>query len=157
MLRTEHKDAFRDALVRAIEGSDARAFSTTPTTLAWVPNLERSRYFLVLKLTRPRHDDLNKLLAACNTCASSWGLDALYEQPASDSGAKASSQTHDPYKDTSSAFHISVAWTLEKPSEAQQRMIVGEACEQLRGIGIDLDCVKVKIGNVVTGVSLPAT
>ena len=120
MVRSEQKDAIQDALVHAIEASDARAFRVAPTTLAWVPNLEGSRYFLVLKLTRPRDDDLNKLLAACNACARAWSMDLLYAVATSDEGVNAASQTQDCDQDRSSAFHISVAWTLEKPSAAQR-------------------------------------
>lgn len=155
MLRTEQKDTFQNALIQAVECCDAHAFRVNPTALAWLPNLERSRYFLVLKLMRPENDDLNKLLAACNTCAKALGMVALYDQPTHDKGVKASSQTQGLDEDKSSAFHISIAWTLEKPSEAQQRMIERSARDQLREIDIDFKCVKVKVGNVVTDVHLP--
>ena len=155
MLRTEQKDTFQTAIIQAVERCDAHEFRANPTALAWLPNLERSRYFLVLKLMRPEHDDLNKLLAACNTCAKALGMVALYDQLAYDEGVKAFSQTQDLDQDKSSAFHISIAWTLEKPSEAQQRMIDRNACDQLREIDIHFKCVKVKVGNVVTDVQLP--
>lgn len=104
---------------------------------------------------RPKNDDLNKLLAACNTCAKTWGMDILYDQPTHDKGVKHSPQPQDLDRDKSSAFHISIAWSLEEPSEAQLSMIEEKRCEVLRQCGIDFECVKIKVGNVVTDVPLP--
>ncbi len=155
VLRTEQKDAFQDAVTRAVKASEARKFRVTPTTVEWVPNMERSRYFLVLKLTKPVNDDLNKLLAACNACVKAWGMNPLYTNSGSDHGGETSSQTQKLGQDESSAFHVSIAWTLGKPSDAQQTMLEGKAYDQLRGIGTDFACVKIKVGNVVTDVPLP--
>lgn len=149
VLKTAQKDEFREALEEAIASSGAHRFGVTPVDVAWVPNVGQSRFFLVLKLSRPENDDLNKLLSACNTCAKTWGLDLLYSQNSDNS-----CQSLVTKPDTSGAFHISIAWTLRQPTYADQEVINTRAARDLAEMTIEFSSVKIKIGNVVTDVQL---
>lgn len=46
--------------------------------LKWVPNFDRSRWFLVLGIKKPENDELNRLLTACNAAAQDCGHPGLY-------------------------------------------------------------------------------
>ena len=151
MIRTEQKDEFRDSLVQSVKTCDARAFKVSPNRLAWVANVEGSRYFLVLSLTRPRNDDLNKLLNACNACAEAWDMNTLYGNGKQSQIAPDSAEID---QDRSSSLHISVAWTLERPSEIQERGAETETFDQTSEATIGFSSVRVKVGNVVTEVPL---
>lgn len=155
MLKTEQKDGFREAVVAAIAASEARPFSVTPTHLAWVSNLDDSRQFLVLKLTKPENDDMNKLLAACNSCAESLSMALLFNNSTDARGVGDSPKSSQSRHDRSSAFHISIAWTLEKPSAADQVAVTQLVSTGLLDMDVNFSVVKIKIGNVVTDVPLP--
>ncbi|RMZ85130.1 hypothetical protein DV738_g12, partial [Chaetothyriales sp. CBS 135597] len=73
-LRTEQKDAVAAAVEASVTRSGARPFVVSPTRLCWVSNSEGSRSFLVLKLSRPENEDLNRLLSACNASVARFGL-----------------------------------------------------------------------------------
>jgi hypothetical protein len=115
------------------------------TGLDWVANHDRSRFFLVLRLGRPENDELNVLLSACNAVARQFGLATLYEDAEERHGRRKS--------DKSNAFHISVAWTLELPiDQAQGQKLEGLELEELRGLEVRFDMVKLKIGSTVMDV-----
>lgn len=149
VLKTHDKDDFCVDLTHAIAASGARAFTLETTGLAWVANFEKNRYFLVLKLTKPANNDLNKLLLACNTCAKKRKLALLYDQ-----GGQDENSISQPF-DRSSAFHISIAWTLQKPTIEDQKMDIEKASEQLTGISINFNSALLKIGNSVTEITVP--
>jgi U6 snRNA phosphodiesterase len=149
VLQTSDKDKFSADLKEAVLASGARAFTVRTTDLAWVPNSDRSRYFMVLKLEKPANDDLNKLLRACNTCAKDWHLPLLYDQAGKDESSSVQAF------DRSSAFHISIAWTLHDPVTDQKDQKSSKPLEPVTGIFIDLASVLMKVGNSVTEIPLP--
>jgi U6 snRNA phosphodiesterase len=154
VLTTDEKDAFRDAMIRAIEASSAYVFDVTPTGLSWVSNFDESRHFLVLKLAKPANDELNKLLRACNACASSWGMDRLYASSTERKRAQDVVLPSASSEDRSSAFHISIAWTLQTPTVRALGSVATQVNGSLRDTVITFSSVKIKIGNVVSNVPL---
>jgi U6 snRNA phosphodiesterase len=148
VLQTSGKDKFSADLKEAVLASGARAFTVRTTDLAWVPNSDRSRYFMVLKLEKPANDDLNKLLRACNTCANDWHLPLLYDQAGKDESSSVQAF------DRSSAFHISVAWTLYNPNIDEDDTNSRKVSDDAAGIPINFDAVLMKIGNSVTQIRL---
>lgn len=60
--------------------------------------------------------------------------------------------------DFSSSFHISIGWTLERPSshviDTTNAIISDGASESLKKVPIKVATIKVKVGNVVTSISL---
>ncbi len=151
MLKSDQKDGFREHLEREISEINAQPFSVNPTHLDWVANHDKSRYFLVLKLTQPRNDDLNKLLKACNVCAKSLGLEQLY---ANSTEAVSCQSQLDVGRSNSSSFHISIAWALTCPNDNPAESLDSTVFTRLRQEVIHFSTVKVKIGNVVTEVPL---
>jgi hypothetical protein len=66
----------------------------------------------------------------------------------------------DDMKDVSDAFHISIAWTLTKPTpellELTKTMVTGHM-KDLCQILVKIEEIKSKVGNLVTNISLPRT
>ena len=153
-VKTDQKDDLHEALVTALRDSGARRFTVVPCDVAWVANLERSRYFLVVKLKKPTNDDLNKLLRACNDCATSWNLDQLYAPSKSKGSGRTDLDPSKDVQDQSSAFHISIAWSLDAPDENDHQTMASLKSNLLDDIAIQFSVVKVKIGNMVSDVSL---
>ena len=115
VLRTDQKKEFAEAVTTFVSKSGARIFTIQPTELAWVSNFDVTRYFLVLKLTRPINDDLNKLLEACNASVARYGLERLYDRRTD----AAAGNVEDKYD----AFHISIAWVLDKSTAENGAML----------------------------------
>lgn len=165
VLQTPQRDAFLDAIASHLLASGVRPFTVRFGSLKWVPNFERTRWFLVTGLERPDQDELNRLLNACNDTARSFGLGALYERDEfcaesarSAAGHKQKSNSKD--GDRSDRFHISLAWTLEAPSaeyidplsDPQIARFVQESITD--SLSVKFDVVKVKIGNAVHSLKL---
>lgn len=148
VLETDQKDTFAQAVKDAITDVGARSFSVRLRAADWVPNFDQTRYFLVLKLTRPRHDELNKLLDACNQCARDSKLPELYHELRTEPHAKRD--------DNEDYFHISVAWTLDAPSLEAKKAVQKAMPARLEQTTVSFTTVKLKIGNVVHDVALPA-
>lgn len=139
--------------------------------LEWVANYENTRWFLVLKLEKPPQDDLNKLLQFSNQTATAFGqpllyTDSLQSLPDAQSrkrqagnrgrskeitGAAASSFMNN--TDVSSSFHISIGWTLDASTQNVRERLNSTSMD-IQGITIDINTVKVKIGNGITAISL---
>lgn len=144
----------------------------------WVGNLEQTRWFLVLRMTKPDNDGLSKLLRVTNQAVESFGQPPLYSASQSQSpntirsrGAARMTRSvrgeraHTFYglednrnlgpEVLSSHFHISIGWALEPPStdlvERTRSASLGEIVE----LHIPVNAVKLKIGNTITLVSLP--
>ena len=56
--------------------------------------------------------------------------------------------------DMSSNFHISIGWSLRKPSEEIIRKLDQVTDEDLSGLRLEVNSIKIKIGNTVTAVPL---
>lgn len=148
VLETDQKETFTQTVKDAIGDAGARSFSVGLRAVDWVPNFDKTRFFLVLKLTRPANDDLNKLLSACNTSARNSQLPELYHKP--------STEPHAKLNDKDDCFHISIAWTLHEPTAQARQMLQQITPAQLEQTAVWFTVVKLKIGNVVHDVELPA-
>ncbi len=152
-LKTEQKDDFETAVKAELNKCGASSFSVRPVDVSWVSNFDQTRTFLVLALSRSGDDDLNKLLQACNRCADTFDLDLIYQTK---QGKETKEEGQDPAmpEDTSTAFHISIAWTLEKVEDLDNLCLDPFNLDELRSIAINFDIVKLKIGNTVTDLKL---
>lgn len=154
------------------------SFDLSPAGLHWVANYSQTRWFLVLQLTRPVNDELNKLLHACNLVAAALGHPPLYAAPTEptmdssyrqrgqrvhggrgrgrDSSSSKFSQRRMPSKvqDLSSHFHISIAWALKAPSQEQIDHLQTLQISNLKDLCISVKAVKAKIGNTVASFPL---
>ncbi|QSZ29544.1 hypothetical protein DSL72_004059 [Monilinia vaccinii-corymbosi] len=171
------KDAFLASLEQAIRTSGIRPFRIAFSGLAWVPNYEKTRWFLVLRLDRPEKDALNKLLHVSNKIVEEFGQPPLYlDSRTSEDGTKNAHlvqrakrlrskgqqerQSFVDMVDLSEAFHMSIAWTLLSPDQelidATERLTSTELTK-VKKIQVMTEEIKAKIGNVVTSVSLPVS
>jgi U6 snRNA phosphodiesterase len=141
--------------------------------LSWVSNFEKTRWFLVLQLQKPEGDELNRLLTVCNETVEDYSQPLLYAspRPASEQSSKAnappkrlgqkkmsSSPREGDILDFSSAFHVSIGWTLEQPSsyvtDITKATTKDTIFESLKTVSIKVDTLKVKVGNIVTSIPL---
>ena len=53
-------------------------FEVAFSSLDWVPNFEKNRWFLVLRVKVPENNGLNKLLHVSNTVVQEYGQAPLY-------------------------------------------------------------------------------
>ncbi|KAK4550368.1 hypothetical protein LTR36_003335 [Oleoguttula mirabilis] len=170
VLKTEQRAAFLDQLKKSIQNAGVRAFSAQPAKLKWHPNETGSRYFLVLGLQRPENDELRQLLSAANDVARRFEQPLLYEGKGFDRGKL---DADAPFTAAGGAddgkFHISIAWSLTSPPQdgAHPPASIGglvKAAEAqgsslataTQDLGIAFSEVKVRIGQDVTSVPLPA-
>ena len=144
--------------------------------LEWVANYEQTRWFLVLKLERAPQNGLNKLLHLSNQTVVSFGQPPLYTDllQYSASGQSRKRQAGNEYRwketraaassfvipsgpshdiDLSSNLHISIGWTLGAPTERLRERLNCTGVD-FQTLKIDVNTVKVKIGNGITAVSL---
>ena len=148
----------------------------------WVANHDATRWFLVLRLERDKGDSLNKLLWVSNRTVKEYGQLGLYEKqlpPSADRqmpdrkqrrvGRQGGDRNHMPkgvdldenvgrseVADSSRQFHVSIAWTLASPNVEEQAPDVGlsEGASEKRGLEVNVEVVKVKIGNNIKSVAL---
>ncbi|KAK5199190.1 poly(U)-specific 3'-to-5' RNA exonuclease [Exophiala xenobiotica] len=132
VLKTDQKDAFQQTVFSEVSRSNVQPFNVQATGLDWVANYERSRFFLVLKLSRPSNNDLNRLLSASNAAARQFGLAEL-----------------------SDAFHISIAWTLKEPDKQTREQLLNLDKDYLKSLMMSFSGLKLKMGNVV--IDIPFT
>ena len=69
---------------------------------------------------------------------------------------QAQGSTNMSLEDHSDSFHISIAWTLVEPSIDNKKRIALIDFGKLGGISIHFNSVKMKIGNHVVRIPLPA-
>ena len=180
-LDTSQRDSFPDSLRAAIENSGVKPFLIAPSSLRWVPNYPRTRWFLVIQLERPKRDELNQLLRICNGVASSFDLPGLYikgvEKTSSDRSAPPapgedadealdigeSNKTEDAGSTVAEAevadpFHISIGWTLWEPSTSTSVTDDGkdskDALEEMHKLRVPVTAVKAKVGNMTIHIPL---
>jgi hypothetical protein len=172
MLRTEQRPSFRERLESAIGSSGVTPFQLQIAGLDWVPNSEKTRWFLVLKLKKPENDGLNLLLAATNSVVRQWGLEMLYaDEDAKEEGIlekecvdrstagkagfnnrKQRGQGAPVRADCTGNFHFSLAWQLEEPDRASIKG--ADTLESAKRLTISCGIVKVKIGNTIHNIPL---
>lgn len=117
------------------------SFTVNPTALHFFRSPDSPRTFLVLKVHPPhsRPNPLTTLLQKSNATASHFSLPLLY--------AHAAGVDED-------AFHISLAWTLDEVGDETGWTETLLEDSGVKGWGVRVEGVKVKIGNVVTNVPL---
>ncbi|KAJ5765290.1 hypothetical protein N7520_004849 [Penicillium odoratum] len=136
VLRTEQRRSFEESLQKKIEESQISPFVLTPDGLKWVSNYERTRCFLVLHVAKPEQDSLNSLLHLSNSVLDRFNQPPLY-----------ASRNTPLTQDFSDCFHISLAWTLNEPSQEDKDRVSATDLKPLQHLKIQFDGVKVKIGN----------
>lgn len=104
----------------------------------------------------PRNRELTALLDRCNRLVASYGQPTLYQQKSGAAAGGGGGGDSGPARD---AFHISVAWSFAEPTaELRERTAAVFARDEFRDaiaeIPVSVDSIKVKIGNVVTNVTL---
>ncbi|CAL3972435.1 unnamed protein product [Diplocarpon coronariae] len=173
------KADFVDSLSRAMKASGIRPFDISFDGLKWVANFEGTRWFLVLRIPRPRDDGLNKLLFVCNSIVRQYGQPPLYPKPPTEPSTitfKKEEQCR-PMKnkrsrpslahmkpdwsdmqDATAAFHISLAWTLGKPSQELLELtktVTENHLNEIQQFQVQIEEIKCKVGNNVSSMSLP--
>ncbi|KAF8865313.1 hypothetical protein BDZ45DRAFT_788981 [Acephala macrosclerotiorum] len=171
---TEQKDDFVVSLERTIKSSAVRPFNVSFSGLDWVPNFEKTRWFLVLRLQKPNSDGLNKLLHVSNAVVQEHGQPPLYAKPSTSSIVKSGKSPNQSRKrklfienatslwkdmqDLSTALHISIAWTLTEPSQELVELtksVTHDKFDKIKKIQISVEEIKAKVGNIVTRMPLP--
>ncbi|KAK7542747.1 U6 snRNA phosphodiesterase Usb1 [Phyllosticta citribraziliensis] len=181
-LPTDKRQPFLDALTARIRASGARPFDAALSGLKWVPNYDRSRWFLVIGVRRSDGDALNKLLLSSNQTAKAFGYPELYSQAAKGNGhgdgvdmsgtwgsaadavlaIDGKSQKTDlvaAKDDRSQAFHISLAWSLEAPPDelfdiSAEQEVKQWLDQEVSQMAIHFDIVKAKVGNAIHSIGL---
>lgn len=159
-LRTEDRDEFQSTLESCVRHSTVHPFEVAFTDLKWVPNHDRNRWFLVLGVARPVHDELNRLLEACNKACAQRGHSELYvEHGQRSKRRRVSRDTSVNGSDHTAAFHFSIAWNLEGLSFDIEQLSSSEKVttvmeEHIKPMRVRFDSIKLKIGNVVTSIPL---
>ncbi|OMP87443.1 UPF0406 protein [Diplodia seriata] len=172
-LPTDTRSPFLEALAANLRRSGARPFEAQFDGLRWVPNFDRSRWFLVLGVRRPPNDEPNRLLLAANQAAKKFGYPELYagtdrkQQHAEGvdmtGGWGTTTATENPEgtkgfvdgkNDRSNAFHVSLAWSLEPPpDELREFSGVEEVADLMKQdvaqMSVRFDVLKVKVGNAI--------
>ncbi|KAK6330265.1 poly(U)-specific 3'-to-5' RNA exonuclease [Orbilia blumenaviensis] len=152
VLRTEERDSFMTELERALQRNGVQEFDVQFTSLEWVPNQDRTRWFWVMRATgpampgQPRQTLLSSLLATCNRVVRNHNQPGLYLTDAR--GA------------TREGFHVSIGWSLTEPSRDLSEAIsaaISSNQTKLSDLTMKCDALKVKIGNVVHAVELRQT
>ncbi len=157
VLKTEQKESFENSIGSKLAHTHVKSFAVKVTKLDWVANHDKTRFFLVLKLSKPENDDLNQLLAMCNDAAYQFDLPQLYDNADKDRSSledPVAGKTQDKVADKSDTFHISVAWTLEEPDDRARRRLIDVVDGQLRGLQVSFSLLKLKIGSTVIDLPL---
>ena len=113
---------------------------------------------MVLKLKKPKGDNLNRLLQISNRLLGAYNQPPLY---ATKVRPENKALKHDRGKsrlteaeDLTNGFHISLAWSLTEPSVDEQQRVEGISLDKITSLDISFTSVKAKIGNVVHSLDL---
>ncbi|KAK7521777.1 hypothetical protein IWZ03DRAFT_357381 [Phyllosticta citriasiana] len=151
--------------------------------LKWVPNCDRSRWFLVIGVRRPNGDAINRLLLASNQTAKAFGYPELYNQSAkgnlghgdgvdmsgswgsaadADQGTDGKSHKNGlvaANDDRSHSFHVSLAWSLDAPPDqlldiSAEQHVTQWLDKEVSKLTVHFDTVKAKVGNAIHSIGL---
>ncbi|PSN63358.1 hypothetical protein BS50DRAFT_559332 [Corynespora cassiicola Philippines] len=171
-IRTEERGTFLDTLTSRLRTAAVRPFHIQFTSLKWVPNFERNRWFLVLGIEKPAHNELNRLLTACNEAAEQCGHPGLYTGGRGDGPMEANALKSKAKKGKSNSseevprlsslpvdhtdyFHISIAWNLVEPDPEWVALVQGIPVDKhVKAPGAPFEVVKAKIGNAINNIAL---
>ena len=140
--------------------ADASRLNITLDGLHWVSNYEKTRWFLVLRVQKPKDDSLNRLLRISNRSLALFDQPPLYESSNTHITAKDSKRQQERQSDErnmedySHCFHISLAWSLTNPSPTAKERAATIDLQNLRGLTVHFNSVKAKIGNNVSSIPL---
>lgn len=153
-IKTEDRESFLGTLDVALRRAAVQAFNYAFCGLKWVPNYERNRWFLVLGIEKPAHDELNRLLSTCNEAVLRSGFPALYAGGKGDGPMENNSPTARSPEggdvDRSDRFHVSIAWNLEEPDPQWVDLVQDlDVDSHIRAPQASFDVVKARVGNVV--------
>jgi hypothetical protein len=163
---TEDKENFVDTLRSSLRRAAVQSFRFKFSSLKWVPNFERNRWFLVLSIEKPAQNELNGLLNACNEATGKCGHPGLYvggrgdgpmEDDTKNTGSKRrkSEQCQKDNDDYTDRFHITIAWNLEEPDPEWTSLIKTiDVSKHIQSPQASFDVVKARIGNVVHNIAL---
>ncbi|KAK6342719.1 poly(U)-specific 3'-to-5' RNA exonuclease [Orbilia javanica] len=151
VLKTEERDGFMTELERGLEGSGVQSFEVQFTSLEWVPNQDRTRWFWVMRAKSPmqgqyRQTLLSSLLTTCNQVVKNHNQPELY--------------LVDNRGVTRDGFHVSIGWSLtEPPTNLCEGILAAISSNriELSDLTMKCDTLKVKIGNTVHAVELKRT
>jgi hypothetical protein len=168
-IKTEDRETFLETLTACLRKAAIKSFDIKFSTLKWVPNYERNRWFLVLSIAKPPNDELNRLLDACNEASDKCGHHGLYvggqgDGPMEDASTKPEKKrrrsnievgnTHERI-DRSDKFHISIAWNLIEPAPEWIALVSGiNVAEVIKPPSAPFGVVKARVGNVVHNIRL---
>ena len=179
---TLQRDRFLATIEQAILASNIRPFQVEISRLTWFPNHEGTRWFLVLSVESKRSRELDALLDISNAAVETVNQPPLYQDATHQEGKGTRSRraVSNPQKargggkptvnkrlDVTAApkldshFHMSIGWSLEKPSPEAvselQSSAIQHLVEDARTVEVGFKDVKVKIGNTVTVIPLSIT
>ncbi|ELQ36020.1 hypothetical protein OOU_Y34scaffold00669g5 [Pyricularia oryzae Y34] len=144
VLTTEQKDVFLSRVPGALRLRSFSRFAVRPSALSWHRSPDSNRAFLVLRVQESCDGGnlgLTRLLERCNEVVREFGQPELY----SDGGR------------VMDRFHLSVAWSfVDVTGSLQSRTDVAyeNFRDQVAAMEIPIESVKVKIGNIITSLSL---
>ncbi|KFA56050.1 hypothetical protein S40293_00244 [Stachybotrys chartarum IBT 40293] len=154
-LTTADKDRFLERITTSMSASAQGTFSVSPRGLAWFRSPDSNRNFLILRVESSsgsratRHGtstnpELMTLLTRCNTEATMFQQQPLYQR--------------NKKEQADSAFHISIAWTFDLPSDQTAlealQVFHYKKFREVQDWKIVVSSVKAKIGNVVNNIKL---
>ncbi|KAE9983251.1 hypothetical protein EG327_005553 [Venturia inaequalis] len=165
------RDEFLQRTTANVKDAQVRPFTVEYSKLEWYPNHDKTRWFLSLSVAAPKQNDLNKLLDACNQAASSMRQPKLYvpndneeistsiskKQKISNldtNDEKATTTNLPPIPDCSDFFHVSLAWSLSPQKLNAEELSSDASISALNNLSTTFEAVKIKIGNVITPISL---
>ncbi|KAL1895583.1 poly(U)-specific 3'-to-5' RNA exonuclease [Ceratocystis pirilliformis] len=179
VFNTAQKDRFLDAITADIQASRmlpvlaltqlyAPSFMVSPYRLYWYTSPDSARTFLVLSVSsrrpasnEPSNTQLTALLSRCNSTVQSFGQPALYALKDQESAKiDTEANTSGTASVDSSAFHVSIAWMFDVPSqEVKQKSCAffDNGFSEVKDWKLDVGSVKAKIGNIITTISLRDT
>ncbi|KAF3919810.1 hypothetical protein ABW20_dc0109511 [Dactylellina cionopaga] len=148
VLRTEERDGFIKSLEKELDKTVVEPFEARFTTLEWVANQDRTRWFWVMRASSPvpikqRQQLLSSILSTCNQVVRAHKQPALY--------------LTDQKGNSRDGFHISIGWSLQEPTkELRDEISAGLASNkaELSDMTMRCDTLKTKIGNIVHAVEL---
>ena len=131
-----------------------------------------------MQLEKPTENGLNRLLRASNMAAQAFGQPWLYSEAKGilvepnltkstkrpkqhrnrdvprEQETAASERDCAEQSDVSSSFHISIGWSLDEPAESMNEKLDGITDYELSELSLEVNSIKVKIGNAITVISL---
>ncbi|KAI5459176.1 hypothetical protein BGZ63DRAFT_426475 [Mariannaea sp. PMI_226] len=149
-LPTSDKDSFLEMTTQSIHNSATKTFIVRPKDLFWFRSPDSNRTFLVLRVAsapedeKHLNDELLALLTRCNEVAKKFKQPILYQKGVTEADGK--------------AFHISIGWTFDHPSDGNSMEMLQVFDETkfgtIRSWKIEVTGIKAKIGNVVNHIAL---